>query len=139
MTYEEKGTWVYVVAVLATYGAYAAIVLGRLGSAPVAEVDYTAPLLWSIGASVLAAIALRIGVELVRPSESHEADPRDREIDRAGEHVGRWPLIAGAVVALALALTQAEYFWIANALYLGFAASAVLASAVKISLYRRGL
>jgi hypothetical protein len=139
MTYEEKGIWVYLGVVLATYGAYAAIVLSRLGTAPVAEVDYAAPLLWSIGASILSAIVLRVGLEIVRPSESHDADPRDREIDRAGELVGRWPLIAGAVVALALALAQADYFWIANALYLGFVASAVLASVVKILSYRRGL
>ncbi|MHA7132064.1 hypothetical protein [Oerskovia turbata] len=139
MTYEEKGIWVYVAVVLATYGAYLAVVISRLGTGTVASIDYAAPLLWSIGASIAAAVLLRIGVEIVRPSESHDADARDRDIDHAGELVGRWPLIVGAAGALALTLAQSDHFWIANAIYLGFAASAVLASAVKITFYRRGL
>ncbi len=31
MSSEEKGTWVYLVAVLVTYGAYVAVILGRIG------------------------------------------------------------------------------------------------------------
>lgn len=139
MTYEEKGVWVYLVVVLATYGAYLGIVLGQLGTTPVAEIDYVGPLLWTIGASIVAAIVLRIIVEIVLPSGKQKADARDKDIDRTGERLGNWPLIAGALGALVLAITQAPYFWIANALYLGFAASAVIASIIKITLYRRGM
>lgn len=138
MTYEEKGVWVYLVVVLATYGVYLGIVLSQLGTTPVAEIDYVAPLLWTIGASIASAIVLRIIVEIFAPSDKQKADARDRDIDRTGERLGSWPLIAGALGALVLAIVQAEYFWIANALYLGFAAAAVLASVIKISLYRRG-
>lgn len=138
MTYEEKGVWVYLVVVLATYGVYLGIVLSQLGTTPVAEIDYVAPLLWTIGASIASAIVLRIIVEIFAPSGKQKADARDRDIDRTGERLGNWPLIAGALGALVLAIVQAEYFWIANALYLGFAAAAVLASVIKISLYRRG-
>ncbi len=139
MTYEEKGVWVYLVVVLATYGAYLGIVLGQLGTTPVAEIDYVGPLLWTIGASIVAAIVLRIIVEIVVPSGRQKADARDKDIDRTGERLGNWPLIVGALGALVLAITQAPYFWIANALYLGFAASAVIASIIKITLYRRGM
>ncbi len=138
MTYEEKGVWVYVVVVLGTYGTYAGIILNQLSDTPVAEVDYVAPLLWSIGLSILWSIILRIVVEVFSPSEKQRADTRDRDISRAGERIGTAALIAGAAGGLALALLQAEQFWIANAIYLGFAASAVIASAVKIVLYRRG-
>lgn len=138
MTYEEKGVWVYLVVVLATYGVYLGIVLSQLGTTPASEIDYVAPLLWTIGASIASAIVLRIIVEIFAPSDKQKSDARDRDIDRTGERLGAWPLIAGALGALVLAIVQADYFWIANALYLGFAAAAVLASIIKISLYRRG-
>ena len=139
MTYEEKGIWVYLTVTLGTYGVYLAIVLGQLATVPVAEIDYVPPLLWTIGASIVAAIVLRIIVEIVSASETYKADARDRDIKRTGDRLGGWPIIAGAVGALLLALVQADYFWIANAIYLGFAASAVLSSIITVALYRRGL
>ena len=138
MTYQEKGVWVYIVVVLATYGVYLGIVFSQLASTPVTSIDYVAPLLWTIGASIVCAIVLRIVVEIVRPSESQRSDDRDREIDGTGERLGRWALIVGALGALILTITGSEHFWIANALYLGFVASAVLASLIKVRLYRRG-
>jgi hypothetical protein len=138
MTYEEKGVWVYILVVLGTYGTYAGIVLSQLGSTPITEIDYAAPLLWSIGASIVASIILRIIVEILSPSGKQRADSRDKEINRRGELIGMWGLVAGALVALVLALTQGAYFWIANAIYLGFVLSAITASVAKIVLYRRG-
>lgn len=138
MTYEEKGVWVYVVVVLGTYGTYAAIVIGQLATTPIAAIDYGAPLLWSIGASIVAAIILRIVVEILSPSEKQQADSRDREIGRRGELIGMGGLVAGSIVGMLLALAQAEHFWIANAIYLGFVLSALISSVAKIVLYRRG-
>ena len=138
MNYEEKGVWVYIVVVLGTYGTYAGIVLSQLASTPLTEIDYAAPLLWSIGASIVAAIILRIVVEIVSPSDKQRADSRDKEINRRGELIGMGGLVAGAVGGMLLALVQAEHFWIANAIYLGFVLSAVIGSIAKIVLYRRG-
>lgn len=139
MTYEQKGTAVYLVVVLVTYGVYLALVLGQLASTPVAEIDYVAPLLWTIGASIVSAIVLRILVEIVRPSESQREDARDRDIRRTADRLGMWPLIAGALGALVLAMLRVDPFWIANALYFGFAAQAVLTSVIALTLYRRGI
>ena len=36
-------------------------------------------------------------------------------------------------------MLEVDWFWIANALYLGFVLSALLGSVTKIGLYRRGL
>ena len=38
-----------------------------------------------------------------------------------------------------LALAKADYFWIANAIYLGFVLWAVAGSVVRLVAYRRGL
>jgi cytochrome b561 len=139
VSYEEKGTWVQLVVAVAVYGVYAVIVGGRLAETPVADVHYVATLLWTIGISIVAAIVARIAVEIARPSESHRSDARDREIDRHGQRVGNAFLIAAALVALAMSLAEWDHFWIANVLYLGFVASAVVGSTAKLVAYRRGL
>ena len=139
MTYEEKGVWVYLAVTLGAYGVYLAIVLGQLGAVPIAEIEYVPALLWTIGASIVGAIVLRILVEIVGPSDGYTADARDRDLKRTGDRLGAWPLIAGALGAMVLAIVQAEYFWISNAIYLGFVASAVLSSVITLVLYRRGI
>jgi len=139
MTYEEKGIWVYLVVAVGAYGTYLAIVLGQVTTVPIAGIDYVPALLWSIGASIVGAIVLRILVEILGPSDSYAADARDRDVKRAGDRLGFWPIIAGALGALALSVVQAEYFWISNAIYLGFVASAVLSSVITLVLYRRGI
>ena len=64
MSYEEKGTWVYLVTSAGAYAVYLVIILGRV---------------------------------------------------------------------------QTDYFWIANAIYLGFVLWAVVGSAIRLVAYRRGL
>ncbi len=139
MSYEEKGTWVYLVASAGTYLVYLAIILGRLQSTPVAEVPYVAVLLWTTGASIVASIAGRVLVETARPSDSRRSDVRDKEIYRSGEYASRWFLVAGAAAALFMAMARWDYFWIANVIYLGFVLWAVGGSILKLVAYRRGL
>jgi hypothetical protein len=139
MSYEEKGTWVYLVTSAGAYAVYLVIVLGRLASTPVAQVPYASVLLWTAVASILAATVGRTLVETARPSDSRRADVRDKEIHRFGEHASRWFIVAGAAAALFMALAKWDYFWIANVIYLGFVLWAVVGSAVKIVAYRRGL
>jgi hypothetical protein len=137
MSYEERGTWVYLVACLGAYTVYLAIVLGRLASTPVAQVPYVAVLLWTTGASIVASIAGRVLV--AGQGASRRSDIRDREIYRFGEHASRWFIVAGAGAALLMAMARWDYFWIANVIYLGFVLWAVAGSAVKLLAYRRGL
>jgi hypothetical protein len=96
VSYEEKRTWVYLVTSAGAYLVYLAIMLGRVASTPVDRVPYVAVLLWTIGASIAASIAGRVLVEAARPSDSRQADVRDKEIYRFGEYASRWFLVAGA-------------------------------------------
>ena len=139
MSYEEKGTWVYLVTSAAAYLVYLAIMLGRVASTPVDQVPYVAVLLWTCGASIVANMAGRMLVEMARPSDSRRADVRDKEIYRSGEYASRWFLVAGAAAALVMAMAKVDYFWIANVIYLGFVLWAVAGSVLKLVAYRRGL
>jgi hypothetical protein len=139
VSYEEKGTWVYLVTSAAAYLVYLAIMLGRVASTPVDQVPYVAVLLWTCGASIVANMAGRMLVEMARPSDSRRADVRDKEIYRFGEYASRWFLVAGAAAAMLMAMAKWDYFWIANVIYLGFVLWAVGGSVLKLTAYRRGL
>jgi hypothetical protein len=139
MSYEEKGTWVYLVTSAGAYVAYLVIVLGRLLNTPAAKVSYVPVLLATCLASIVAATVGRTLVETARPSDSRRSDARDKEIYRFGEYASRWFIIGAAAVALVMAMARWDYFWIANVIYLGFVLWAVARSAVKLVAYRRGL
>jgi hypothetical protein len=139
MSYEEKGKWVYLLVILGTYGTYVAVILGRTGDAPLAEVAYVSPMLWSIGISIVLSITGRIVVEIAKPSEALKADVRDRDINRFGEYVGGIVLGIAMVVPFGLTMMEAGHFWIANAIYAAFVASALTSACLKLVAYRRGL
>ncbi|MFB6823125.1 hypothetical protein ACFCXA_16245 [Streptomyces virginiae] len=138
MAVEEKRAWIMIVVTVAAYGAYLAVVLGRSGSEPLAQQPYAAALLWSVGAAIVASIALHITVSLLSPEEGEVKDQRDREINQFGEHIGQSFVAIGAVTGMILAMAEVDQFWIANAIYLGFVLSALLASMAKIASYRMG-
>ncbi|WP_101897394.1 hypothetical protein [Embleya scabrispora] len=138
MAFEEKRAWIMAAVTVVAYGAYVALILGRAGDTPLAEVSYAAILLWCVGAAIVATIVLHIVVSIVSPEGADRKDQRDREIGRFAEYVAGSFVVVGAVTALGLALVEAEPFWIANAIYLGFCLSAVLGSATRILAYRRG-
>jgi predicted membrane protein len=125
MTTEERRAWIMAVVSVIAYPIYL-IVLA-------AGTSYVRALLWTVGASIVANI-----VAGMLFAGRDRKDQRDREIGRFGEHVGQSLVVAGAVAAMLLALVEADYFWIANAIYLGFTLSAVLGSTAKIFAYRRG-
>jgi hypothetical protein len=138
MSYEERGAWVYLVAVVVTFVGYVAVVLGRAGGGGLASADYVAPLLWSLGISIAVTVVGRIVLEVVRPGGGTTADVRDKEIARSGDYVTGMVVGFGVLLPLALALVEADYFWIANSIYAISALAAVVGTAVKLVMYRRG-
>lgn len=140
MSYEEKGTWVYLVVAVVGYTVYLSLVLPQVAAGvAVEDVDYVPVMLWTIGGAIVATIVLRILVEIVFPSESTKGDVRDREIDRLGTRVGSSFVVIGALGALVLAMLEADWFWIANLIYLCFVLSALLESITRLVAYRRGV
>jgi hypothetical protein len=139
MSYEEKGQWVYLVAIAGTLGAYVLIALRQAAAGPVTEWDYAPTLLLAIGIGIALCIVGRIVLEIARPSETYATDARDRDIGRFGEYISGTILGIGMVVPFGLALAEFDHFWIANAMYLAFALAAWIGTAVKVVAYRRGM
>lgn len=138
MALEEKRAWIMLMVSVCAYAAYLIAVLGRTGPGALAEEPYAGTLLWSIGAAIAVSIVLNIAAAILAPAGARTKDQRDREINRAGEHIGQSFVVIGGLAALLLALTEADHFWIANVIYLAFVLSAVLGSVAKIFAYRRG-
>lgn len=138
MTYEEKGVWVYILAVSITATVYTTIILGKLSGQSVDDVDFGPTLLWSIGISIGLSIVLRILVEIFRPSDSYKVDARDKAISHRGGYVNGNIIAFGMIPALLLAIGDFDNFWVANAIYAVFIVAALISSVVQIVAYRRG-
>jgi hypothetical protein len=139
MAFEEKQAWALAVIALAGYAVYVVLVLTGMDGRPLAGSPYVGAMLWTISAGIVAGIASGIWFGIQSRGDGLQADERDREIARLGDHVGQSFVVIGGVSAMALAMFEAPYFWIANVLYLCFVLSAVLGSLAKIALYRRGM
>ena len=138
MAFEEKRTWVYVVVSVVVYAAYLVVVFVRARNVALTEVAYETPMLVAIGAGIVLTIVACIAVGIASREDVGKKDERDINIHRYGENVGQIGFSACALVSLGLAMAEANHFWIANAIFLGYVVAAVTTSAVKIVAYRRG-
>ncbi|WP_330181230.1 hypothetical protein OHB26_33370 [Nocardia sp. NBC_01503] len=136
MPFEEKRTRILGVAAVVSYTIYLIVVLTRARPHGLSQVGYISPLLWAVGGSILVSIVATIAVAIA--ARDDRKDQRDREIDRMGTLVGNAFVVLGAVGALVLTMADAERFWIANVIYLGFTLSAAVGASAKIIAYRRG-
>lgn len=138
MSFEEKGTWVYLMVNVGTYAAYLITILGRAANTPLTEVSYVSTMLWTIGIAIALSIVGIIAVAISKPSEADKRDERDKDINRFGEYVGGIVLAVGMLVPFGLAMAEIEHFWVANAIYAAFVLSSLVTTIVKLVAYRRG-
>jgi hypothetical protein len=139
MSIAQKRAWAMMIASTAAYLVYVVLIVTNLRD-PMSDTPYVAPLLWTVGGSVVATVLAEIGFAVSTRREGKAAlrtDERDHEIDRFGEHVGQAFIVIGAIGALVMAMLQWPYFWIANLIYLAFVLSAVLGSAARLAAYRQ--
>jgi hypothetical protein len=135
MAFLEKSNWVVIVVAVPTLLVYVALVVPQVLGKPIAEVSWVQPMVFTIVGFIVANILGNVVAAASNPGEADKKDQRDTEIDRFGERVGNWLIIAGSCAALVLAMTAADNFWIANAIFLGGIAGALLSSATKIAAY----
>ena len=135
MTFLEKSNWVVLVVAVPTLLLYVAMVVPQVLGKPIAEVSWVQPMTFAIVGFIVANILGNVVAAATNPREADKNDQRDREIDHYGERVGNWLIIVGSIAALVLAMTEADHFWIANAIFLGGIAGALLSSLTKIAAY----
>lgn len=143
MTYEEKSTWVYTVLATVMPLGYAAFILIQYPGMPAGEIPYQAPLLVTIGATIvlaiLAGIVIGIADSISSPKTAGKSDQRDKDVNRFGEYVGGIVLGASMIVPFGLGLAAVEHFWIVNSMYAAFSLSSFVGSRLKLRAYRKGL
>ena len=135
MTFLEKSNWVVLIVGVPTLLVYMAVVVPQVLGKSIAEVSWVQPMIFTIAGFVVANILGNVVAAATNPREADQNDQRDREIDHFGERVGNWLMIAGSIIALVLAMTTADRFWIANAIFLGGMAAALVSSVTKITAY----
>jgi hypothetical protein len=135
MTFLEKSNWVVLVVGVPTLLVYVALVVPQVLGKSIADVSWVQPMIFTIAGFVVANILGNVVAAATNPKEADKNDQRDREIDHFGERVGNWLMIAGSITALVLAMAMADHFWIANAIFLGGMAAALVSSVTKIAAY----
>jgi hypothetical protein len=149
MPYEEKVAWVSGFVSVLVGAVYASVVLPQMSSGLVGGIPFQVPMLIAIGAmivvtivgTVLMSIGTAVAAEITGSGSVDDIDrkdERDVDINRRGELIGYYVSSVGVLAALALTMLKADYFWIANAIFLAFLVASVVSSAAKIVLYRRG-
>ena len=106
---QEQRAWTMAGVSALAYAGYLAVVFHRARGGSLAEASYVAPLLWAVGAAVLATILADMALGMIS-RQSHRSDQRDREIHRFGEYVGHSFIVLGGVTALVLAMTEQHPF-----------------------------
>ena len=143
MVYEERNTWATLIATVITVPIYIVIVLMSADGGPLTDVNWVPILLWTMGASIVGAIVISIVWGILAgmrdPSGVGASDQRDRDISRFGNRLGYGVLVGAALVALVLSMVEADWFWIGNALFLGFALATLVGDIARVVAYRRGI
>lgn len=137
MSPQERHAWSQLVLIAGALAVYTTLLLLRADGGPLAETPYAGLM---IGV-VTAFLVLGLGAHLLfrAATRGEEPDERDREIEGRATQIGASLLVIGALVALGLAMAEQPQFWIAQTLFLTFAAQGILASVARIGLYRVGV
>jgi branched-subunit amino acid ABC-type transport system permease component len=133
VTYDEKNSWVFLLTAVVGYATYL-ILLAVFGAGA-----YVPLLLSTVGGAIAVNIVASIAISATNGRDRGKRDQRDREVHAFGERIGGSFVVLGAVAALVLALFEAPWFWIANAVYLAFALSAIVGASARLAAYRRGM
>lgn len=143
MVYEERNTWVGLIVSVIGIAIYVIVVLQQAAGGPLTDVVWWPIMLWTIGASIVASIVISIvwgmAAGVRDPDGIGKSDQRDRDIARMGGRVGQAFLVIAGLGVLVLCAFEADWFWIANTMFFGFALSAFVGGIASVIAYRRGM
>ena len=143
MVYEERNIWASLIVSVIGVIVYVVLVLQQAGGGPLTEVDWVPVMLWTIGISIAAAIVVSIVWGMIAgardPDGVGRRDQRDRDIARMSVRVGQAFLVIAGLGVIVLCAFEADWFWIANTMFFGFALSSIIGGVASVIAYRRGL
>ena len=141
MGVREKSAWAMLVIAVVGIAVYLSLLAVNLDGGSPTEIRYQPLMLWTIAGAIVAGIVVHIVISVRAgiAGENDKPDERDRQIERFGTNVSQAFLVIGGLAALLMALAEWDWFWIANALYFGFALSGVLEGVAEVVAYRRGV
>lgn len=143
MVYEERNVWVGLVVSVVAVATYLIVIVQSAGDGPLTGVDWLPPMLATIGVSIGVTIIVGAVWGMIAgasdPDSAGRSDVRDRDISRMGSRVEHAFLVLAGLGVIALCAIGAHVFWIAHAMFLGFAVSAVSGGIARVIAYRRGL
>ncbi|MCP2635849.1 hypothetical protein K0817_004610 [Microbacterium sp. HD4P20] len=143
MVYEERNLWSSLIVSVVAMTVYVLVVLAQAGGGPLTEVDWVPIMLWTIGGSIVGAIVISIVWGILAgmrdPDGVGASDQRDRDIAHMGGRVGQAFLVIAGLGVIVLCAFEADWFWIANTMFFGFAVSTIVGGIASVIAYRRGL
>lgn len=139
MSYKERGAYIDLLIAVGVAAWYVWRLTQMQLTGPLTEVAFQGPMLRAIIISVVATIVLHIIYGIFTGQTDTQEDHRDRQISRFGDWVSLFPLAAGALTGMTLAMYGQHHFWIANSIYAGFFLSAIAGFITRIITYRRGM
>ncbi|PKQ25537.1 MAG: hypothetical protein CVT64_08940 [Actinobacteria bacterium HGW-Actinobacteria-4] len=148
MTMEQRSVWVQVFVYPIALLVYLAVVGARASAAPVSEISWVVPMIWTIGVMIIAiilgtiatAIAAAAGAEIRgEKAEFEDGDIRDQEIERYGDYRARHFTALGALAVIVLAMAHVDHFWIATSMFVTGTIAAEYGCIIRIRAYRQGL
>lgn len=143
MVYEERNIWSSLLVSVVGVAVYVVLVLVAAGGGPLADVDWVPLMLWTIVGSIVVAIVVSILWGILAgmrdPDGVGRSDQRDRDIAHMSTRVGQAFLVVAGLGVLVLCAFEADWFWIANTMFFGFALSSIVGGVASVIAYRRGL
>ncbi|MGV8911363.1 MAG: hypothetical protein ACOH14_01995 [Rhodoglobus sp.] len=143
MVYEERNKWSALIVTLITMITYVIVVVHAADGGPLTAVEWWPIMAWTIGISIAATIVISVLWGIIAgmfdPDGVGKSDQRDRDISRMGDRVGQSFIVIGGLGVIVLSAFEANTFWIANAMFFGFALSAIVGGVASVIAYRRGL
>ena len=126
-----------------TITVYVVVILQLAGDDPLVEVQWWPVMLWTIVGGIVATILLSVLWGILAgmrdPDGVGTADVRDRDIARMGDRVGQAFMVIAGLGVIVLCAFEADWFWIAQTMFFGFALSAFIGGVAQVIAYRRGL
>ncbi len=120
------------------YGWYLAGVIGQVGGRPVADITYQdTAVVAAIAVAVIAAVS-HIVLAATGSARSQSNNTGAAAIKRYARSHGGVVVAAAAVWGMALAMVEADYFWIANVILTGLVVAELTSAGSEILIYRRG-